>query len=135
MNEEKIHFLACVSGFPSIFVCMCVCRSVFQFQGGFPVSGEGRAAHVSLRGYPDGHLGEPSGDGGRVQGPAAQVSSMRKPHEAGSLGGGLGSPWRVGVFTYNFHYNLYLQKGKNTWGRCLEIEQGKRIIHCPPTQT
>lgn len=28
MNEEKINFLACVSGFPSIFVGMCVCLFV-----------------------------------------------------------------------------------------------------------
>lgn len=60
-------------------MCLSVCLCVFQFQGGFQVSGEGRAAHVSLSGDPDGHLGQPSGDGGCVQGPAAQVSSMRKP--------------------------------------------------------
>lgn len=76
LSEEKMNFLARVSGFPSI-----LCVSVFQFQGGFQVSGEGLAAHVSLGGYPDGHLGEPSGDGGRVQGPAAQVSSVGQPHK------------------------------------------------------
>ena len=53
----------------------------FQFQGGFWFSGESRAAHVSLSGYPDGHLGEPAGDGGCVQGQAAQVSSRRRPQE------------------------------------------------------
>lgn len=51
-----------------------------QFQGGFPVREEGHAANIPLSGYPDGHPGQPAGDGGCVQGQAAQVSSTRDPH-------------------------------------------------------
>ena len=84
-----------------VCVCVCVCARacVFQFQGGFWVGGEGRAAHVSLGGYPDGHPGEPAGDGGCVQGQAAQVSSRRKPGWSSRLS--LES-WGL---NYDSHYN------------------------------
>lgn len=70
-------FLLVSQSFIQFFVLVCV----FQFWGGFRVSGEGGAAHVSLDGYPDGHLGEPAGDGGCVLGQAAQVSSRREAFE------------------------------------------------------
>lgn len=58
---------------------MFLCACVFQFQGGLRFTGEGRAAHVSLSSHPDGHPGQPAGDGGRVQGQAAPVSHSRGP--------------------------------------------------------
>lgn len=86
-------------------LCLCVC--VLQFQGGFRVSGESCAAHVSLGGDPDGHLGEPAGHGGCVQGQAAQVGSRRGPHgetwlEFWALPGELGSDHRC--FTIICYY-------------------------------
>lgn len=62
-----------------LFKSLHLCVHVFQFQGGFRISGEGCAAHISLSCYPDGHPGKSAGDGGCVQGQTAQVSSKRQP--------------------------------------------------------
>lgn len=45
--------------------------------------------------YPDGYLGEPTGDGGCVQGQAAQVSHMRQSHE--KPGWSSGSPGELSL--------------------------------------
>ena len=74
---EANEFLSGVFEAPSH---LCVLFShALQFQRGFRVRGEGRAAHIPLGGYPDGHPGQPAGDGGCVQGQAAQVSTTREP--------------------------------------------------------
>ena len=107
--KEKTNFLSCVSRV--FFSSSCLC--VFQFQGGFRVSGEGRAAHVSLGNYPDGYLGEPAGDGGRVQGQTAQVSHVRQPHEKtwvefGALLGELESEFIISARIYSYEGKKYM---------------------------
>lgn len=81
---------------------MCFVFHNFQFQRGFQVRGEGRAAHVPCSGYPDGHLGQPAGDGGCVQGQAAQVSSTKGPLSKH----GCQRDLSVKLALSNFHYNL-----------------------------
>lgn len=103
MGKRSFFF----SEVPSI-LCVCVCARclcVFQFQGGFWLSGEGGAAHVSVGRYPDGHLGEPAGDGGRVQGQTAQVCNTSKPHGETWVGFQTGE---LGSELNHFHYSLQL---------------------------
>lgn len=109
-----------------LFSSSCLC--VFQCQGGFQVSGEGRAAHVSLGSYPDGYLGEPTGDGGCVQGQAAQVSHMRQSHEKtwvefGALPGELESEFIISTRIYSYEGEKI--HGNDVW----KMEQGKKITY------
>lgn len=79
-----------------------LCFHNLQFQRGFRVCGEGRTAHVLRNGYPDGHPGQPAGDGCCVQGQAAQVRSTRGPVNKHMCQKDL----PVKLVLSNVHYNL-----------------------------
>lgn len=100
MNGEKIIFSQ-----RFLPLCVCVSLCVFQLQGGFWLSGEGGAVHVPVGGYRDGRLGEPAGDGGRVQGQTTQVRNTRKPHGETWVGfqtGELGSELIISIIVCSY---------------------------------
>lgn len=107
---------------------LCVLFShVLQFQRGFWVRGEGRAANIPLSGYPDGHPGQPAGDGGCVQGQAAQVSTAREPLQ--KHGCQRDHPGKLAL--NNFHFNF--PRSWKTERQVLKDRKG--IIHNPTTPT